>query len=275
MPKTAKNKDSNSQLYRWAFTWWTEGDDNKEKLMTWLKQHGKKWVFQQERGGESNNLHWQGRVSLHSKQRKSTLIASLKTLNDIKQVHVSEEHEEAGSQFYSMKEDTKVDGPWTDKEKPRYIPPEWAAMPAFGWHSHVEDELRSQDGRKVLIVVDGTGGIGKSCFVKKILIEGGIAIPATMDTADKMMQCMYGQMDGRDPGKRVTVVIDIPRATGKTHAFWAKTCEVLESIKDGRAYDWRHTWKQCFFASPRVIVFTNSGPPLDLLSGDRWSIFSP
>ena len=273
MAKTKKDKqpkEDGKQLARWAFTWWVEGEDNRLKLVKWLTANSKKWVFQQERGEEDGRIHFQGRMSMKKRKRISELSQLADELNKIKHVHFSVEADEKGSEFYAMKDDTKVEGPWSDKDKPAYVPKEWLDIPDQPWWAEAESHLASQGRRKVLIVVNQSGDIGKSAFVKKILMDGGISVPSTMDTSDKMMQWVHGRMEGRDRDKCVTITIDIPRATAKKAFFWTKVCETLECLKDGRAYDWRYKAQEVFFASPRIIVFTNDEPPSHLLSADRW-----
>jgi len=281
MPKVNKKEDNKTACYRWAFTWWVV--DQKDTMIKWLNEHTKKWSFQQElcpnpaEDNETGGLHYQGRFSLIDKHRKPEVVKLLEELNAIKPVRISAESKkgEEGSTFYTMKDETKVDGPWTDKDKPKAVPKEWATIPHIDWHDEVKRRLEEQDRRKVLVVTELRGDAGKTAFRKIVTREGGVVVPVTMDTADKMMQCIYAKMDGRDINKRVTVVIDCPRAIGKNKDFWEKICTVIESIKDGMAYDWRHNWKEVYFCSPRVVLFANDAPPSHLLSQDRWEFFSP
>jgi len=46
----------------------------------------------------------------------------------------------------------------------------------------------------------------------------------------------------------------------------------IEVIKNGVAYDKRNYPKKSRFTRPRVFVFTNELPRLDLMSKDRWVI---
>jgi len=273
MPKEVKEKQK--QLYRWAFTWWTEGEEQRLMLIEFLNEHAKQWTFQQERGEESQGLHWQGRLSLNDRKRKNELIKMMAALNAVKQVRISEESDkgEAGSTFYTQKKDTRVDGPWTDKDKPRAVPDEWQDIPVPEWWDGILEHLETQTLRQVAIVVNKSGNIGKSAFVKRVIMAGGISIPCTMDTSDKMMQWVHGKLKGKDINTRTTIVLDVPRATAKKRDFWCKICEVLECLKDGRCYDWRYQVQEIFFKSPRLIVFTNEAPPVELLTGDRWVIF--
>jgi hypothetical protein len=44
----------------------------------------------------------------------------------------------------------------------------------------------------------------------------------------------------------------------------------IETIKDGYVYDERNHFKEWWFDSPNIWVFTNSVPETDYLSKDRW-----
>ena len=47
----------------------------------------------------------------------------------------------------------------------------------------------------------------------------------------------------------------------------------IEVIKNGVAYDKRYAAKKIRFDRPRIIVFTNMMPNLDLMSKDRWALW--
>jgi hypothetical protein len=48
----------------------------------------------------------------------------------------------------------------------------------------------------------------------------------------------------------------------------------IEVIKNGVAYDKRYTAKKIRFNRPRIFVFTNTLPELNLMSKDRWVIWT-
>jgi hypothetical protein len=66
-------------------------------------------------------------------------------------------------------------------------------------------------------------------------------------------------------------IVDMPRGMKKDRLgdFYAG----IEVIKNGVAYDKRYTAKKIRFDRPRIIVFTNMMPNLDLMSKDRWALW--
>ena len=44
----------------------------------------------------------------------------------------------------------------------------------------------------------------------------------------------------------------------------------IEQIKKGKVWDFRNTYKEWWFDSPRIWVFCNETPNLNYLSRDRW-----
>ena len=276
MPKTAKPKNSVKQLYRWAFTWWVEGDANKDILIEWLGANTKKWCFQQERGAESGNLHFQGRLSLKDKKRANELSKALETLNKIKHMDLSEEHEEKGSSFYSMKKDTRVAGPWTDKDKPAFIPEYWSSpdVPVFPWHERAKEALEGASARQILCVVDAEGGVGKTALTRALVKEGAKEVPSFLGGAKDMMRATHGMIDGCDPSKVHTLVIDIPRSQVQAQKdFWWHAATALEKLKDGVVVEDRYSFKMMYINPPRIMVFTNTRPPPACLTVGRWIIF--
>ena len=100
-----------------------EGTDDERSanvVVDVIKQLFKKWAFQKERG-ESGYLHYQGRGSLWKKKRGSELRKLLNALN-VGDMHSTPTVTESisGDAFYVMKVDTRVEGPWTDKDIENY-----------------------------------------------------------------------------------------------------------------------------------------------------------
>lgn len=48
----------------------------------------------------------------------------------------------------------------------------------------------------------------------------------------------------------------------------------IEVIKNGVAYDKRYTAQKIRFNRPRVFVFTNTLPEFNLMSKDRWKVWT-
>lgn len=65
-------------------------------------------------------------------------------------------------------------------------------------------------------------------------------------------------------------LVDIPRALPVGNEIWA----AAESLKDGYAFDDRYSFKYRLMDSPGICFFTNTMPPLQFLSEDRWAIWN-
>jgi len=85
----------------------------------------------------------------------------------------------------------------------------------------------------------------------------------------RLMDDIFQWVAGR-PIKPVYIV-DMPRGMKKDRLgdFYSG----IEVIKNGVAYDKRYHAKKIRFNRPRVFVFTNELPNLDLMSKDRWVIW--
>ena len=53
------------------------------------------------------------------------------------------------------------------------------------------------------------------------------------------------------------------------HNFMAS----IEQLKNGRAYDDRYRFQSAVFDAPHVWIFTNTVPPTELLTRNRWKIW--
>jgi len=70
----------------------------------------------------------------------------------------------------------------------------------------------------------------------------------------------------------VPIFIDLPRAMDKSRLFGIYSA--IEQIKSGWVYDTRNKWREWDFDSPHIFVTTNICPDENMLSADRWNIFT-
>lgn len=247
------------------------------EVKRWLNQYTKTYCFQLERGlsdpgnpQATERLHFQGRLSLKVKERLSTLIAKFpQSLKGTHWMITSSANME--NNFYVMKEDSRVMGPWMDKDL--YVPLQWRAPLVYTerpWQKSLSELLKLWSPRVIHCVLDKRGGIGKSTCIGLLMTRhGAVYIPSTMGTADKMMQSMYAQC----PQENGLVVINLPR--GITDAEQAEVAKATELGKDGIMYDWRNKFRLKVVDSPGVCVFMNK--PSDAFIGacslDRWKFY--
>lgn len=250
-----------SQICVWDFTCPGEGTD-REMLIAWLEEHTKKWAFQLERG-ETGYEHYQGRFSLKIKDR---LIALKKYIFD-ERAHLSPTSTaNRDNMFYVMKPDTRIDGPWSDENKPAYIP--WDVQAVEGlrpWQAKVLAWSTQRELRRIRVIVDQGGNQGKTTLCRWMQVHGhGQIVPYCNDHKELMGMFM-------DIPQSNMYLVDMPRAIPKKNlgGMWA----ALETVKGGYAYDPRYRFRQKLFDPPQLVVFTNERPELWALSADRWEVY--
>ena len=251
-------------------------DNNVDDLKECCRKMGKKWCFQLEKS-DSGYEHYQGSISLIKKRRVDEIKSIWKAQHEAGELPCGlpnyfepKATNNTGEAFYSMKLDTRIDGPWTDRDIVQYIPRdirEVMALESFPspWQKNVIDMLEVFEIRKVDIIVDKNGGKGKSTLVRYLGCRGQAKkIPFANDYKDIMRMVM-------DMPTQRMYFIDMPRAIGKERLF--QLYGAIEEIKGGYAFDDRYSFKDKYFDPPRVVVITNSAPDLNLLSRDRWNLW--
>lgn len=122
------------------------------------------------------------------------------------------------------------------------------------------------DDRSIKLVYDTWGCNGKSVFSEWLEYNGwAFEIPPMRSMEDIMQFCFSFQA-------QKVYLIDMPRGMKKDKLgeFYAG----LECLKNGVCYDKRYAGKKRRFDRPQIIVFTNSIPALELMTRDRWEIWS-
>lgn len=223
-----------------------------------LKQHCKKFSFQLERGEKTGKKHYQGRFSLKIKKRLTDIPFKLGHFSITSKANQNND-------FYVTKEDTRIEGPWTDKDEVTYIPRQVREINnLYPWQQQVIDSIKIWDTRHINVVVCSSGNIGKSTLVSYMRAHKlGTPLPPVNDYKD-MLRIVYAL--AKDSNN--CFLIDQPRSQKKDKLFGFYSG--IETIKDGYAYDDRFTFKQRVFDCPVIWVFTNIFPEKGMLSEDRW-----
>nr|WAE42359.1 MAG: replication associated protein [Cressdnaviricota sp.] len=243
-----------NQVYVYDFTIQNNGnftlDEIKRKLNIWAK----KWCFQLEKAGSE---HYQGRMSLKEKMFINQVIQRMEVNWHFSPTSITNKDNE----FYVMKVDTRIAGPWTDRdiEVPRQLKEIEKLRP---WQQTIANDGVNWLPRKINVVYDKMGNSGKSILKMHVMCNKlGHAVIFQENYKDLMRQVMAKEA-------RRLYIVDIPRALyGKNEdAIYG----AIESIKDGHVYDDRYTWQEKVFDSPNIWVFTNTLPSAKWLSNDRW-----
>lgn len=234
-----------------------------QKVRDVLSPICKEYVFQLEQGEQTGKIHYQGRFSLKVKKRLTQLAVSLQV--HLKGIHLSiTSNANRDNDFYVMKEDTRLDGPFTDKNEVN-LPWDLKEMVTLRpWQETLRLELQHREKRKINIIYDRRGNTGKSSFVDWLTFnyKAGI-LDYCKDYRDVLRQayCL---------GEKDIYLVDLARAIPKMnmHEFFA----AIETLKGGRCSDDRYSNKFRRQGPPRICIFTNTLFDLSIFSDDRWDI---
>lgn len=227
-----------------------------------LKKIAKKFCYQLEECPTTKRQHLQGRFSLKVKERLQTICN--KKYHDW---HLSvTSNNNRDNDFYVMKEDSRIEGPWTEKDLPLYIPRDIKAITSLlPWQDTLKYFCGIYEPRKVYYVYEPEGCKGKSIFTRYMMCHKlGQIVPFCNDFKDLLRMVM-------DMPKSPCYLIDMPRAIAKEKLF--QLYSAVEMVKSGYAYDDRYHFRQELFDPPVVVIFSNVWPDFNLLSQDRWRIF--
>ncbi len=224
----------------------------------------KKYTFQKERGEQMGYTHFQGRISLKKKIRKEQMFKwqPWKTHCHFS-VTSSASHKDND---YVLKEDTRVGGPWEGPSESTFIPNHVKNLTLRCWQQSILDISQIYEPRKINIVYDNKGNIGKSILSMYMRCHGfARLIPGTVQDAKDICQIVCCMPVSK------CYIIDMPRALPKfkLNGLYA----AIESLKNGHVYDIRYKYTEKIFNPPNVIVFTNELPDPAMLSEDRWDVW--
>ena len=237
-----------------------------QALIDILRPIAKKFVFQLEKG-DSGYLHYQGRLSLIKKRRKFEALPLFESNPpQFFEPTVSTEHRK--NAFYVMKADTRVGTEtYTETDTPPVITRQVQELgPLYPFQQQIVDDASIWNKRSINVVHCPTGNMGKTSLVQYCRAHKiGRPLPPVNDAKDLLrIVCNV-------PTSRM-YLFDMPRAMKKEKLSQFFTA--VESIKDGYAYDDRYEFTEKVFDCPNIWIFTNSLPETELLSQDRWKLWS-
>lgn len=244
-----------------------------EQLKSFLRMYAKKWCFQLERGDTTGYEHYQGRMSLIKKKRKGELMTVYQA-NSMAVPNYLEPTTNAckGDQLYVMKVDTRLEGPWTDRDEDIYIPRQIREKSLRKWQVSVVEKSQVFDDRTVNVIYDPVGNQGKSFLSSYCsLFMSGIDLPPVNDSKE-LIQSLCDICEAKGLRTPNPVFLDLPRSQDKSRLYGMYNA--IEQIKKGRLYDMRYKYKEWWIDSPCIWCFTNILPDLEYLSADRWVMWT-
>jgi len=263
---------------RWDFRCNAEGL-SEDVILASITRIAKHFVFQEEKGGTTGYLHYQGRMSLIKKARKAELMKLWSTLElpwplpnylepTVDAVHKSSDF------TYVTKEETRVRGPWSDKDKSAYVPRQYRSLMQnlYPYQREIFDSAQVFDTRSINFIYCSRGNIGKSTVASLCELYGtGMDLPPANDM-EKLIQSACNLCMAKNIRNPSPFFVDLPRAMDKSKLYGIYSA--IEQIKKGKLYDMRYNYTEWWIDSPQIWVFSNREPDLGMLSLDRWKLWT-
>lgn len=248
-------------LYHWHFRISKDKTD-AESLQRAMVPKCKCFKFQLEQGDEKGYEHYQGQMTLKTKEKwkavrewmpRGTYIEKTRNLD--------------AAYDYSCKEDTRIAGPWEYGKAPRVgrkkkemvvEEPLELIVPDKPFQVEILELLASKaDNRSIYWYWSTEGNLGKSQFARYIC-----ATYNALYCNGKKSDILYSFTQG----KYKIVIIDIERDEERI------PYSAMESLKNGIFFCGKYESRQFIFNPVHLIVFANRAPELQRMSLDRWKI---
>lgn len=203
--------------------------------------------------GDSGYEHFQGRVVFKKPTAFNTARLFFAQWNVT--THISETHTH---DFNYVEKEGNFFRSWEGALR------KYSAIAPLYWQQAVIAQLKNQNDREVMVVIDEKGNTGKSTFAKMMEARHEMKYVPPFDNAqDYMAMCMARPSKG--------YIIDIPRSESvhQRNGLWS----AVEQIKNGYLYDKRNKFHDMWIEPPKILVFANEEPPYEALSQDRWQVF--
>ena len=252
---------------------------SKDELIEKLRTIAKKWCFQLEECPETKSKHWQGRLSLIKRStvgafKKWCMFDSIFKDIDVRPTSNNTCLRNNPIEFYTTKEQTRLDGPWKDTDQEEeYIPRQYRDKMSilYPFQVKIKQSINIFEDRTINMIVSPTGCEGKSTIAALMeLVEGCVDLPPENDS--KLLVATMCNICYKRTRNPKAVFIDLPRSSNQDKIYGIYTA--IEQIKKGKLYDLRHHYKKWWIDSPQVWVFSNNPPDTTYLSNDRWKIWT-
>ena len=205
-----------------------------KRIEQWFKDNCKKYVFQLEQS-KNDMLHWQCVISLNKKEFSKKVLSSISSYTGIKEDYINISPSLTGntSFSYAMKEETRVEGPWSNKMLEENLQVETLSLDRFyTWQKCVYHiSMGKPDDRSIHWFYDTKGNRGKTQLTRMLLANHGkeVGVIPCVGTSNQLVSAIINM------GMRKTYILDIPRA--KSGGSWddriADLMLTIESIKNG------------------------------------------
>lgn len=249
---TPKKVQVNARVH-WFFTFNNYDSEDITILLKVFNELCYMYAFQEETG-ENGTKHLQGIISLKRRARWSEFGLQ-------REIHWEKPNNVKDCYIYCTKEKTRTGNVFLLKYE---IPYHYKLDCFFDWQQELLDIIsQPPDDRVVHWYWSDEGSVGKSCFVKHLLMNNN-AILCTKGKYNDICNLIYNAKLNKSKN---IVLFDLPRNNGNAISY-----DAIESIKNGMISNMKYETGFVIFPPPHVIVFANEPPERSKLSKDRWHV---
>lgn len=144
----------------------------------------------------------------------------------------------------------------------------WQNKFMFEFFDESEVNFKTPDDRTIYWVQDSAGNSGKSKFAKWLVRRYPNSTKIAFGTSTQLRASVI------DEGSQQFYILDIPRTLGSDDSM-SSVISVIEDIKNGYVKSGMYGKSaELFIEPPHIVVLTNKECPTNLLSEDRWRVYS-
>lgn len=253
-----------SQRFRWCFTLNNYSIQEIDDVLFFLKEHCKKWTFQEEIG-EEETPHLQGCFWL----KKKLYLKDLKGLMSSRAHFEPMKGTDSQSREYCNnieKRNGKLwEFGWSDK-KNEYFKKlmDKISTTLHPWQDDLSELLHCEPDDRTIYWIKSEPGCGKTSFCKwKILTENWLYLKKAK--YNDIMNYIYNA----DTETARGIFIDLTLENENNISYSA-----LESIKDGMIFNSKYETGFKMIQPLHCVVFANVMPDVGKLGKDRWKIYT-
>lgn len=238
------------QLKNWFFTFNNYTESDITDLLDKFDEICTKYLFQEETG-ENGTKHLQGTIELKKRMRWEQFKLS-------KRIHWEPVRNIDASIDYCQKEHTRTGRIYQ-------VPaPISCICGLYPWQSQLlVTLLEKPDSRTVLWCYESEGNVGKSAFVKYLVLKHRAIFCDGGEKKDIMNLIFNSNMD------RCSIVcFDLCRSKMGKISY-----NSIEAIKNGLICNTKYETGFKVFNNVHVVIFSNSAPDYEQLSIDRWKVY--
>lgn len=260
---SSKKKSGNTRQIspskKWCFTLNNYKEDDIKVLTNTDSSIVPTYVFQKE-VGENGTNHLQGYIVFSKKTRPKGFFKNQFT----NEPHWEKCRNPKAAEEYCQKDDTRLENtePYIRGITLKYK----VNINLYMWEEEIVKELKKEpNDRDIWYIIGEDGNNGKTTFAKWIFMN----FPKVVVLGGKKEDMKMGiiQYQAKNKSLPRIVLINLPRCL-QDYTSWGG----VEEIKDMFFFSGKYEGGMVCGPNPHVIIFSNSSPPYEKMSPDRWKV---